>query len=561
MTCNTFDAPSTKYSALALTAEQLNAQIQTFDTLLAREADPALRYTESVLVSAVSNVTAIVNSIKTNPVYTTRYTTLIERVAAGPITISEYADFISKAGYTEEQVVLFQPSVLLPITTEIYLDNLNTYYTQNFGSSISGGFCSLFTGILGKLSSLFAAYQSVTNLADMIKNFDPTKLVSNALAQLNSIKQLLHGLVDSIKDKMLKTLDSIKNTVSGFTAMAKQFGEKLKKVANFFSDINIQKIKDKIESIIGGIAAKFTAITPEILNFLLFRFCQLTNVLELFMKAPLSALQDDVLKFQQAESILKNMSSSAKLTAVVAGAFRMDDNTINGLKDRMANVLNQKASIPSDVAAGAGTASGSTAKPQRYYTKSFTAEEIAMANAIKTASVSDLRSGNYSAQPYLNFAGAIDDEPDGEGVKKLSIDILIIAIRISKRIGKQLYVNCGYRSPKTNAALYAKDPKNVAKNSLHMSCLAMDISMTRSGLDSVAGRERFIQIASQEGAGGIGTYNTFIHIDTGNRRKWTSASNTSYKHSDTLNLHAADKFRNGVPEAPPIAFASTSRIL
>jgi uncharacterized protein YcbK (DUF882 family) len=218
----------------------------------------------------------------------------------------------------------------------------------------------------------------------------------------------------------------------------------------------------------------------------------------------------------------------------------------------MANNLNQRASIPSDTATGTGTSGAGQAVPQRYYTLPFTTEEINMANEIKTASVDNLRSGSYSARQYLNFAGAIDDEPDGKGVTNISNDILIIAIRIAKRIGKELYVNCGYRSPETNAALYAADPRNVARTSLHLSGLAMDISMTRSGLDTVAGRERFIQIASQEGVGGIGTYNTFIHIDTGNRRRWTSAGREEYKHTNALTLHSEDKFRNGVPETPPI---------
>jgi hypothetical protein len=62
--------------------------------------------------------------------------------------------------------------------------------------------------------------------------------------------------------------------------------------------------------------------------------------------------------------------------------------------------------------------------------------------------------------------------------------------------------------------------------------------MTRFG-NTDEFRNTFIEYASQEGIGGIGTYNSFIHIDIGPRRIWGS------RNSQAMSIHRNDKFRSG----------------
>jgi len=143
-------------------------------------------------------------------------------------------------------------------------------------------------------------------------------------------------------------------------------------------------------------------------------------------------------------------------------------------------------------------------------------------------------------QQYLTFGSQVlnqDDEIPGAGILKLRASILIIATRISTRLGgKKLLINSGYRSAAYNASVGG------AKNSCHMSGLALDISMSSFGSD-FASVESFIKIASQEGVGGIGVYsgigvyNSFVHIDTGQRRTWNS------NHANALSIHMSDGFR------------------
>ncbi len=75
----------------------------------------------------------------------------------------------------------------------------------------------------------------------------------------------------------------------------------------------------------------------------------------------------------------------------------------------------------------------------------------------------------------------------------------------------------GYRSPKTNAML-SQRKRGVASNSFHMYGQALDIQAR--GYST----RKLRNIAKSLGAGGVGYYprSSFVHIDTGEVRSWTS---------------------------------------
>jgi hypothetical protein len=228
-----------------------------------------------------------------------------------------------------------------------------------------------------------------------------------------------------------------------------------------------------------------------------------------------------MLRHTQAMSIFTNMSDSAKLAAIAAGAFRMDEATIFANRQKITDVANRQAD----------QTRGSTVKATVYYTKPFEQGEIQAALSII--------GGNFSS-PYFDFSDVLAESDGDKTVTMLGVDIIIVATRIAKRVGRKLSIISAYRSPAKNAAV------DGAKNSLHMSGLAFDVSWARSGITTSDERERFIAIASQEGVGGMSTYPTFIHIDVGTRRTWgTDANGTSMRHAEAIALHVADRFRNG----------------
>jgi hypothetical protein len=503
MSCNTYDAPSSKYSSRALTTDDLRNRLYSFSDLITLEQNPALRYPTQDLSDALA-----VTLFNFNGVDQTVYPLLAERLKQGEITIAEYADFLDQSGYTPTQVgVIFSGLSVATVPVSSYFGQLEFYYNDNLAKSISGGFCGAITGAIGQLSALISAG---TAIISSLKN-----AALQFIVQLQSIKQILYKIIDELKEKMLQKIqnivDQINNIKTQIMSVMSFFNEKVRKVKEFFSDLSIQGLKKKIEEIIAKMAGGFEEITPEVIAYLLFRLCQLSEVISNFMQSPVDTLKGLLSNFAVQELALSNVSNIARGQSVAAGGFRMDPFEVIRAREQLARDVN------SNVTPGLNGKS--------YITTPFTQEEWQLISTLTTA-------GNQ----YVEFGPQVINQNDpvvGAGVTKIKPEVLLILFRVAKRTGKRFLINSGYRSPAYNAK-----QDGAAKNSYHMSGMALDVDMRKFG-NTTEFRNMFIEYASQEGVGGIGTYEGFIHIDIGPRRKWGSFN------SQALALHAADKFRNG----------------
>lgn len=92
---------------------------------------------------------------------------------------------------------------------------------------------------------------------------------------------------------------------------------------------------------------------------------------------------------------------------------------------------------------------------------------------------------------------------------------LLHALRRRLDTNAPFHVISGYRSPATNAML-AANSGGVAKKSLHMQGMAIDIRLPGRNLDEVRRGARALQ------RGGVGYYpgSDFVHVDTGRVRFW-----------------------------------------
>ena len=77
-------------------------------------------------------------------------------------------------------------------------------------------------------------------------------------------------------------------------------------------------------------------------------------------------------------------------------------------------------------------------------------------------------------------------------------------------ISRPLVVTSGYRSPQTNAAT-----EGAARNSMHLYAKAADFYV-----DGVSTRDLFDACWSRAVSGGIGYYDSHVHLDSGTRRWW-----------------------------------------
>jgi|APLak6261703504_1056268.scaffolds.fasta_scaffold00213_14 uncharacterized protein YcbK (DUF882 family) len=95
---------------------------------------------------------------------------------------------------------------------------------------------------------------------------------------------------------------------------------------------------------------------------------------------------------------------------------------------------------------------------------------------------------------------------------------LLHSLSIKLNTTAEFQVVSGYRSPTTNAML-AKNSSGVARHSLHMDGLAIDIRLPGRDLAKVH------RAALALKGGGVGYYpvSDFVHMDVGRVRQWTGA--------------------------------------
>lgn len=100
-------------------------------------------------------------------------------------------------------------------------------------------------------------------------------------------------------------------------------------------------------------------------------------------------------------------------------------------------------------------------------------------------------------------------------VKTIDVGVLDLLCEIRDSIGsrEQIRIISGYRSPAYNEYLHSIG-RHVAKHSYHMRGLAIDF--TFPGFRN----RKLSRVAKSFRAGGVGTYNNFVHIDTGPVRYW-----------------------------------------
>jgi uncharacterized protein YcbK (DUF882 family) len=95
--------------------------------------------------------------------------------------------------------------------------------------------------------------------------------------------------------------------------------------------------------------------------------------------------------------------------------------------------------------------------------------------------------------------------------------LLDLAVALHRRVGSsaQFHVVCGYRSPETNAMMH-EESSGVAVHSMHVEGKAIDLRLPGTRLGAL--RKNAVAMKM----GGVGFYpeDDFVHIDTGQVRRW-----------------------------------------
>ncbi|MEZ0236636.1 MAG: DUF882 domain-containing protein [Methylophilaceae bacterium] len=127
--------------------------------------------------------------------------------------------------------------------------------------------------------------------------------------------------------------------------------------------------------------------------------------------------------------------------------------------------------------------------------------------------------GAYQQDSLADIYHVLRDFRSGD-VSPIDTGLLDLLHSLSMRLDTtaEFQVVSGYRSPTTNAML-AKNSSGVARHSLHMDGLAIDIRLPGRDLAKVH------RAALALKGGGVGYYpvSDFVHMDVGRVRQWTGA--------------------------------------
>lgn len=96
---------------------------------------------------------------------------------------------------------------------------------------------------------------------------------------------------------------------------------------------------------------------------------------------------------------------------------------------------------------------------------------------------------------------------NSDGSLKVNKKALISLNKLREKFGGPLIINSGYRTPEWNRKVGG------SVNSQHLKGIAFDIPIRNKEMGA-----KLEQLARELGAGGIGRYNTFIHIDWRERK-------------------------------------------
>ncbi|MEK7752072.1 MAG: DUF882 domain-containing protein [Acidobacteriota bacterium] len=124
--------------------------------------------------------------------------------------------------------------------------------------------------------------------------------------------------------------------------------------------------------------------------------------------------------------------------------------------------------------------------------------------------------GAYQSEGLREIYHVLRDHRSGD-VSSIDVKLLDLLYLLSASLhtSERFHVISGYRSPATNAMLSRKGG-GVAKHSLHMDGLAIDICMPGRNLADVR------RAAVALNGGGVGYYpaSDFVHVDVGRVRTW-----------------------------------------
>ena len=143
--------------------------------------------------------------------------------------------------------------------------------------------------------------------------------------------------------------------------------------------------------------------------------------------------------------------------------------------------------------------------------------ELHNTHTSETVSVIFRRGAEYNARAIASLRNVMRDYRNGESH---DIDVALYDklydLALASHCDPRYEIISGYRSPESNAQMSSRPGSGVAKHSLHMQGMAIDVRLHGCSCTNL----RDLALAAANG--GVGYYRSsdFVHLDTGRFRTW-----------------------------------------
>ena len=427
------------------------------------------------------------------------YPDLQGRWERGNISQLETADFLQTYNYTPTGCINENDYQRLA-------RNLDSYYKNDFSTSLLGGFCDRFDSLFTSIDAFFdligeveAVIGQILDIAAKIRSYDGIKDLS--------VAALIRKLIADIKKKITDVIDAVFNEVrdmidnfdpasitEGFetfvdSKVVKGIMTVREQTCAFFTEENKKGIKDKIGGLIDYAVSLFESPGIEEIQYLIARICALAANVEALVRDINKPLNDYTNRYSTIVNRLQTISRINESSAIRAGAIRYSPTTRQEVINRLE---------------GQWTATGGDVITN-------TGEDPQNIPPITAADYRDLpRCGNVFAGNDTDIGlgpdGSVNhfDAKEGVGIygyTRVDLDVKVYLKRLRLLTGSKLIITNGYVSKAYNTK------QKWAEDNSHLSGMVVDIKK------DMANVPKFLEDAFKVGFKYIKEYDDFIHLD------------------------------------------------
>ena len=428
------------------------------------------------------------------------YPDLQGRWDRGNISQLETADFIQRYNYTPQGLMNENDYQRLA-------RNLDSYYKNDFSTSLLGGFCDRFDSIFSSIDAFFDLIGVVDGLiTDALAIADKISRGYDGIKDL-TVQEIIDKLIKEIKKKVKAVINQVfaevQDMVDNFDPAAITEGFETfvdakvvkgimtvrEQTCAFFTEENKKGITDKVGGLIDYAKSLFESPGIAEIQFLIARVCALAANVEALIRDINKPLSDYTNRYTTIVNRLKTISRINESSAIKAGAIRYSPTT----RKEVINRLEGRWTL------AGGDAITNTGEPPK---------NIA---PITAADYRDLpRCGNVFAGADsdigLGPSGSINhfDAKEGVGIygyTRVDLDVKVYLKRLKLLTGSKLIITNGWVSKAYNTE------QKWAEDNSHLSGMVVDIKK------DMADVPKFLEDAFTTGFKYVKEYDDFIHLD------------------------------------------------